>query len=1265
MKRSKDQTPFLNIVREISGIISQYTIEDIASSLFVSCLWIPNIASSVQHQLLTTIFASIKPTEYSGNLIIYNYSDFKLLLEKLYALLPGFDFQEDYVPNPDWGSVKYHFMEKDNKIFYGTDLENQYDYLQLFEILYSSYNDEFLGICGRSPKEELGNSLTLQDFLISSINCQPYKEKCKEITPGHKEIPPEDFWSVAADFYKKLTPQNFLSKEFLEHYSQEFGLVKNELSSQDLFERFAFEGALLLVVFLRYQERFFLVLPRRISEILIGNWSNIFALHKKELCETNKKYITYLNGAIYVYLKERMNNKDIYGLTNAINSKHAPHEILFAASFIAQNRLFMIYMAEPFTSSEEINQHLKIVTPKLNKAISLIAKRPVRLGLNLEKQIVEFRSHNKKDVLHPTLIVILPQATIQPLIINKPKALKANLFFLDQFLGIFDEIDNSDELVSFLEYFEDVRKLVDIPFTSMLDYFGSYRDSHGVLISGARKPNLVLLDLHWGSEMRYDSLSKFWSLYPDIGFFDHPRSWKPIKETETRVRLEAKAYFGSAIFTGIQKTKIFIIAPFERMNFEQGLITDLLMQSLEDSLSRLKHIFENHKYFRVYKKLQVVFIPSELAKTNDFKHIAHLQPNGSFWRSDRGYPRADWPGVRIVIDTEALYAALESVKDNSLEIDLLLEILNHVNAFIPDSNFNKIVKNIKKEKGGLPRFMAFHEDKEISFPEFIPAYKPEFHDYKKARKTIAELAVALDIAPGNYELTQAKELLNRLRKSVVHEIQAIVRKHNVVLSMPYLIERIDALEDEHYHQRLTLQRSLQHEVDFERDERYSSEHLEFLRQHKNYRYLIEKFTQLHPHGRMKINRATFQYVIALADQLHNIYFASDSIHYDISPVNIVIDEEYLVEVNYADDLESKQNILGREQAKISLGESGIESDRVETPGSIEDYLEELDRAFFKDLGFKFKNLVSILKVLSEWAGYDENAIISPYYKATEKTIKAVCQKSIIDISEKEIKRIIKFLTLQRSDVNRVSGQVRPCDDIPIWEFRKRYSRYTIRPFIFLTGQYYWGAYSARRAGIMWSNVPIDHSLPADLSTPSINKLLENKHKLIEKEIEIKVLDIVKRYTEYAKGNVKLHEIDKKGKHPDVLGDYDVLAFLPNENVILNIECKEISPAFCAKDSKRMREKIYGQHRMDKGYLEKIENRENYLHKNIVKIIRIMGYPSIFPEYAKVISLFVSRDLYWWMKYPIRPTNVVFMRTDMLANYMETLLEKNRNTSSGI
>ena len=149
--------------RKISQIFSDYDIEDVVASLFVSNIWLPNIASPVQHLFLTMIFTSLKPDQCKKVRSICTYKEFKNFMDKIYPLLPSFPALEDYVPEPDWGDVKFHNDEVNYRIFYGCEIGNIYDWLMLFQIMYSSLDKEYSQRSGRSPAYELQQCLRLQD----------------------------------------------------------------------------------------------------------------------------------------------------------------------------------------------------------------------------------------------------------------------------------------------------------------------------------------------------------------------------------------------------------------------------------------------------------------------------------------------------------------------------------------------------------------------------------------------------------------------------------------------------------------------------------------------------------------------------------------------------------------------------------------------------------------------------------------------------------------------------------------------------------------------------------------------------------------------------------------------------------------------------------------------------------------------------------------------------------------------------------------------
>ena len=337
-----------------------------------------------------------------------------------------------------------------------------------------------------------------------------------------------------------------------------------------------------------------------------------------------------------------------------------------------------------------------------------------------------------------------------------------------------------------------------------------------------------------------------------------------------------------------------------------------------------------------------------------------------------------------------------------------------------------------------------------------------------------------------------------------------------------------------------------------------------------------------------------------------------------------------------------------------MGILGNEKDRVNSPRKSEKFFEELDKAFFSDLNFSISSLVNVLQVLSLWPGYLNEAKENTWYIATEEQISEICLKNIKGIKKSEIPLILNFLTLKSEDVIKLVGVQRIEPDLPVWEYRKRFSRYNIRPLIQLKGKYLWGPYSARKAGIIWAGTPSSGRLPYDMGSPFIQSVVKEEKKLVETALVDKTEDIVKRFTQFVEKNLFFHKRDKNGNHPGDLGDYDVLAYYPQKNVVINIENKDLLPPFCLKDTRRLRESIFGSSSLAKGYLGKVESREKYLQDNILQIGMFLNWNLDAANPPKVISLFVSRMVYWWTHFPPRITTVKFLRIDFLHDFIKSL-----------
>jgi len=558
-------------------------------------------------------------------------------------------------------------------------------------------------------------------------------------------------------------------------------------------------------------------------------------------------------------------------------------------------------------------------------------------------------------------------------------------------------------------------------------------------------------------------------------------------------------------------------------------------------------------------------------------------------------------GIRVVFDDKLLAKAFMATKDRSLEIGLLLEVLTQLNKIVPDRNIVSIKDNLEAQKLGKPRFTIFSVRKKASFPEFINPHKPAISHFKRAKKKIAELAKLCGLSEGYYTLEDAKSKLNALRDILVREINSEVGKYDFKKAIPYLLTRVDALTDEYERKTLTIEHSLERHVDCKREENYAKWHSKYVTMHRNYRYLIEKFVQLQPDGEKSLDKDQFQYLIALIDWLHIFYSTSDSLHYGIGPAGMKVNEHYLVDVEYESDFKTKEREFAEEEAMIKLGLIGNPEDRVSSPRPVDDLLNAMDEAFKRDLGFAFRSMINVLQIIAHWADFKSGIDVSPFYSANKDEIEEICMQSIEGIVREEISPILDFLTLKSEALLRLTGQNEPCFDLPVWEYRKRYARYNLRPLIMIEGRYYWGPYSTMKSGIIWSGNLSYSALPTDLQSPTVQDVVESEKKLIENALVMKTHEIIKRFTPYVQINCKLHKLDDRGGHPIDLGDYDVLGFYLDKNIVFNVECKDILPVFCLKDAKRLREKIFGKDTEDEGHFRQINKRQAYLSDHLLEI----------------------------------------------------------------
>ena len=129
---------FESTCNQLRSGFARYSADDVMVSLCVSDLWLPNISSQVKHTLAFAVSISMPASSFTGSATIESYADFKQFTEQVYALLPGFPTLEDYVPEPDWGEVKFPSNGSLLRIFYGGAVERISDFVTAFHLVHST-----------------------------------------------------------------------------------------------------------------------------------------------------------------------------------------------------------------------------------------------------------------------------------------------------------------------------------------------------------------------------------------------------------------------------------------------------------------------------------------------------------------------------------------------------------------------------------------------------------------------------------------------------------------------------------------------------------------------------------------------------------------------------------------------------------------------------------------------------------------------------------------------------------------------------------------------------------------------------------------------------------------------------------------------------------------------------------------------------------------------------------------------------------------------
>ncbi|MTI67517.1 MAG: SEC-C domain-containing protein [Firmicutes bacterium] len=1250
--KNRKISEFDSSVYKIRNLFKQYKIEDITKSLYVISAWLPNISSIIKMNLLYKVLLNIKEKDFYQLKDISTYSEFRVYFNKLKELVPEFPMLEDFMPKMDFGEIKFYHNDKLYKIFYGSSFENIYEYMYIFQMLYTPLNYEFLKLTNRSPQKEFISCLKIQDEIITNVKNQ-FDDFDHEIEIGNFEIPTHKFWQDINNYLKEYD-----CKKVENTLLSNFSITPGEVSITEL-EKNNFINSIFEEkekgLFVKLDKGYMPIFTRDISIILYNNWGKILEKYKYDI----ENYYIVFQMQIIKFLKERMNISNILEFVSPFNNDdYEPLDIVYNLSFVAKDYLYMVYTLDPLETDKKIK--IEDLNNKFKITNKILKENDFSLLLNMEQQnnLVQLKKNNDSDItLTPKIIVLIPELTTKNNILGFTKELDAEVMFLPDFLLIIDEISSIKEIPDFFNYLKQYPNIMGL--SSISDRFASFKDSDSVLVEGSINPTMIKLDTNYSNNYRYESLKKFWGLYPDKNYYGHPRQWTLDNESGYSIRMTSKISSEVSYYLKIGNIDIYIGSHLD-MSYEQAYLTyTTIIDCLAYNLNKFKNEIRDLVFFEEDNKLVIKVFPKSLVETNDkYKFISHLIPNNQIYKTDFTRTKFGFYGMRMIYNDQLALDKFKIIKNRSMENHTLIKFLSSIPLVTQDNKFNTIINKINSTENEKCGFTV--QDVQLRYinGDLLKLHTPNTKDFKLARNTIANLCRENNIKPGKYHDETGLRTLNKIINLIIKELEKEIQNFDFIKSIDFIINQIDGLTHEYQIAHKKLENSIDLKIDYNISEELAQSEKEFLTYHRNIRYLIELFISNQPNGSDCIKIDEFQYIVALIDWLFSLHGMSDNFHYNLNlEGEVEITDLYLVNTYQTEDMQNKISRFGLYKANKKIYENKIF--KFSEVVNIDKYISELDKLFKEEFGFCFTNMSKVLDLLSNWQKMKNKED----FKFTHIENKRILIEEINKLEKIPVNEIINILNYLVLDKEKVKTTISNDDSkkrdihkiIPIWEHYKRDYRYVIRPLISKGDDILWGVCSTIKTIDIWARAISHYNLPYNIQNKKFKKLMNKNLKEIQDYLVDVAYEIVKENIKKSYKEKELFKLDRKGNHPRDLGDYDILAFDINRNLVFNIECKYIKNSYCMKDSKRDMEKIfYGKNRNGKSYVSKVEKRHRYLEDNLDQLIENLNIKFVNPDEIKLISVFLTINPLFWTKYPPIETVVKFIDINELDSFIKQI-----------
>ena len=750
-----DMEKALNLsIEAIRTHLTSVSANDTYLALLIAELWLPNLSAQTRQALALSVFVSVKAPVF-GDRRLATYTQFSDFIRRLHELLPMFPMTDDYVPELDWGQVRVGFEGRTYRLMYGGAFERMPDFIDAFRLARTG---------GTAGRDDMRAVLALQDHLLNNI---AQSGEVSGLDSGHLEVPPEEFWAQARQVLQAI-PDVTAGLTVSPALIARPGAIP-PLDAAAFTTKFM-TGKLLPFAWIELGTKRFPLSPRSLCAVVIQHWEERDVRSSEQLERDTATQTTR-------FLEARFRPADIIPGPLRVSLRHAKlADLQVGALLNTRNALWIVVLVD-VRRTKDLPKAEKRLRALIEEDDGLVAQ-DLATGQILHMPL-QGRSPDAVSVLAVIIAPITGGASVA-----LPRSSAIRILFLVDLVSIVESVRRMRELEGFFS-FVDANAESNSPFTGLMDQFAAYRHSHGVLIGGAIRPTMIMLDPHGGSNFRFEELRKFWTAAPRRFPDDDPTTWsvEPTDKTLRQLTHRGRPLL-SWCADGVVPTLHFMLdVDAQNLEVRHGGLLELFIHCVADAWNERAELFPvdlfQHQRIVTHCRANLERLPAESGGEPS------TEPLLTSWKIRER--NADSLVLEVEVDLSQVAADLEDASDARFEAFCAAEWLRGACALLGISLDEQVLRVLAATAEQTPRFTLSHRERTVDVPDHPDPISADLEHYKLARRDLAVEFRAEGIAPGRYELKPAKVIIDKIRdryRSLVHEyVRQLERKALVRLAV--------------------------------------------------------------------------------------------------------------------------------------------------------------------------------------------------------------------------------------------------------------------------------------------------------------------------------------------------------------------------------------------------------------------------------------------------------------------------------------------------